>query len=318
MHDEYQILEINQRVVDLLGYTHDDIIGKHPVQLSPEYQPDGELSATKAKLKIKRCLEGVPQLFEWQLKKLDGSPLDLEVSLTKLDSAKEKNLILALWRDLTERNRMQRRIYNARVEAEERERERFAKELHDGLGPILSTVKFNFEWLSEITADDKREKIIQIGNNNIQEAFVTLREISNNLNPHILTNYGLTQAVKSFIVKLSSLRSIHFDFQSNTDVRFKTELEIALYRIIQELVNNTIKYAKAKNISIWLHRTEAANKLILKYKDDGVGFDLKTILDSKEGFGLFNIQNRIRLLDGDISMKSKPGKGFHLEIELKL
>ncbi|MBN1182711.1 MAG: PAS domain S-box protein [Bacteroidales bacterium] len=309
-------VDYNEKALSLLKGTKEELIGLAPWELSPPIQADGMDSKQKANEKIQAVLRGSPQQFEWQHMRLDGTIIDVEVSLNIID--KKKNICISIWRDITERKQLQRRIYNARVEAEENERARYAKELHDGLGPILSSVKFNFEWLSETTDKKKRRKIVEMGNKNIEEAFISLKEISNNLTPHILNNFGLFEATKSFIDKISQKSKTKFSYTTNCNKRFNSEIEIAFYRIVQELVNNTLKYAKAKNIGIEFFQDEDYNLLSLIYLDDGIGFDLQKILDDKKGFGLFNIKNRIILLGGTISIDSANGQGMKLKADIIL
>lgn len=309
-------IDCNEKALKLLKVEKEHLIGITPWDLSPPFQPDGKDSKQKANEKIHAVLQGYPQQFEWQHKLFNESIIDVEISLSIIDDQKE--IFISIWRDITERKQMQRRIYNARVEAEEKERARYAKELHDGLGPILSSVKFNFEWLSETTDTKKRLQIIEMGNKNIEEAFISLKEISNNLNPHILNSFGLFEATKSFIEKISQKSDINFAYIANCDKRLNSKLEIALYRIVQELINNTLKYAKAKNVTIEFIEDEDFNLLSLKYTDDGIGFDLQEVLDSKKGFGLFNIKNRITLLGGTISIDTAKGQGMKLSIDMNL
>jgi signal transduction histidine kinase len=125
------------------------------------------------------------------------------------------------------------------------------------------------------------------------EAIQTTKQVSNDLSPHILANYGIASAVENFIKKITD--HIEIRFESNLEnVRFDNSLETTFYRIVKELINNTIKHAKAKNIQIALNKKR--NKLLLNYSDDGIGFDINTI--EKRGMGLYNLMSRIKSLDG--------------------
>ncbi len=311
-----KFVDYNEKALSLLKGTREQLVGLSPWDLSPPFQANGQESKQMANEKIQAVLQGTPQQFEWQHMRLDGSIIDVEVSLNIID--KKKNICISIWRDITERKQLQRGIYNARVEAEESERARYAKELHDGLGPILSSVKFNFEWLSEATDQQKRLKIIEMGNKNIEEAFISLKEISNNLNPHILNSFGLFEATRTFIDKISQKSETKFSFTTNCDKRLNSDIEVTFYRIIQELTNNTLKYANAKNASIKFVLDEDLDLLSLIYTDDGIGFDLQKIIDNKKGFGLFNIKNRITLLGGTISIDTAKGQGMKLKADINL
>ena len=226
--------------------------------------------------------------------------------------------ILVIVSDISERKKMEQKILKSIIQTEEKERARYAKDLHDGLGPIFSTVKLYFQWLTETEDPDKRKFIIEKGNENIQEAITTLREISNNLNPHVLVNYGLIEAVQIFINKLSENELIKFNYQTDLNERFSEEIEITLYRVITELINNTLKYAEATEVIIKLAKKEKKRILELYYSDNGQGFNMEEVLKKKEGLGIFNIKNRIESVGGDMSILTKPNKGVVVEIKVKL
>jgi signal transduction histidine kinase len=210
-----------------------------------------------------------------------------------------------------EKNRIEseKHILQAVVQTEERERRRFAKDLHDGLGPLLSTVKMSVSTLYKLEEDKKKIDIIENADLVINEAIRSLKEISNNLSPHILDNFGLASAINSFVSKINTTKSINIDFKSDIyDKRFDYNIEVVLYRVLCELINNTVKHAGAKNIDIELSLHE--NILSLSYTDDGIGFDVNAVLSKQNsGMGYSNIINRIRSIKGMINIESDENKG---------
>ena len=211
-----------------------------------------------------------------------------------------------------ERNRQEseKRVLNAIIQTEEKERRRLAKDLHDGLGPLLSTVKMAISSLSQMENEPKIKEIIHNTDYVISEAIRSLKEISNNLSPHVLDNFGLASAVKSFSSKVGSTQALHISFNSNMyNDRLAYNTEVILYRVICELINNTLKHAQAKNIDIELTRH---NKMVtLVYSDDGIGFDVNEVLSSKnEGMGYSNINTRIKSIKGIINIESSKNKGI--------
>ncbi len=212
-----------------------------------------------------------------------------------------------------QRQEAEKKVLNAVIQAEEKERKRFAKDLHDGMGPLLSSAKMAISSLAQAETNPEKIKIIENTDLVISEAIRSLKEISNNLSPHILDNFGLASAIKSFASKITSIHQINIHFDSNMfDFRFDYNKEVILYRVVCELINNTLKHACAKNIYIKLSRY---NKIIsLSYSDDGVGFDVNKILyhAQNEGMGFYNVMNRLKSIKAIVNIESEPGKGLRI------
>ncbi len=215
--------------------------------------------------------------------------------------------------DLRKQN--ESRILSAILKTEENERQHFSKELHDGLGPLLSAVKMAIS-----TVGDNKSingQIISNANKLIDESITTLKEISNKLSPHVLKNFGLHKAVKSFINKLSITNNPHIHFNSNIEnERFSFNIEVVLYRVVCELISNTLAHANAKNIYIDLMKED--HHLALKYIDDGEGFDEAIIKQEFAGLGYSNIRSRIKSLNGSFTVFTKPGEGIEVTSLIKL
>jgi signal transduction histidine kinase len=230
-------------------------------------------------------------------------------------------LIRRIFRSLTEAERIRKmseaRILSAVIQTEEKERKRFAKDLHDGLGPILSTVKMSLSALQRSDRPERNEKIIKNTSELINEAIGSLKEITDNISPHILTNFGLETMLNSFINKINYAGKIQVNLKSNLkNERFIPEVEVILYRSICELINNTIQYANAKTIDVNLFRTPEL--LLINYKDDGKGFDTGVKeSDEIEGSGFYNIQSRINSIRGNFTLQSNPGMGMEATIVIK-
>lgn len=213
-----------------------------------------------------------------------------------------------------EKRDMEKNILNAIIQAEETERKRFAKDLHDGLGPILSTIKMSLSSLSRIDKEDQMKKILRNTDMVIDEAIKSIREISNNLSPHILNNFGLNKAMRNFINKINYSDTIQIKFSSGfEDDRFDSNTEVVLYRVLCELINNTIKHAEATIITISLEKT--ADKILCRYKDNGKGFDIHRLSKSQNsGMGYSNMVTRINSLNGTFNLTSEKEKGTKASI----
>ena len=206
------------------------------------------------------------------------------------------------------RSETEKRVLSAVIRTEEQERQRFAKELHDGLGPLLSVIKMLLSGFNQSNTPEVNEKIKVNLKQAVDEAIVGVREISANISPHILNNFGLKDAVGSFIKKLRPAEGIVITFETNVENRrFAYNVEVIMYRVVCELLNNTLRHAEASKISIDLQLQN--DILYLEYEDNGMGFDVK-LAESDGGMGLSNMQYRLNSGNGDIKILSERGKGM--------
>ncbi len=205
------------------------------------------------------------------------------------------------------------KVLSAIIKTEENERKKFAKELHDGLGPILSSIKMAISAINKSVVGITNEKIIDKTESAVDNAILSIKEISNNLSPHILERFGLEKAIKTFTDTIITGNDLQIIQSSNLyGKRYDYNVEVVLYRIIGELIANTLKYACASKIEISLFNYE--NRLELFYSDNGIGFDMEN--SKSNGMGLSNINSRVKSLDGKIEMHSKPKQGFFLKITI--
>lgn len=229
-----------------------------------------------------------------------------------------RELFLSLKRADMDRLRSERKVLHAVINTEENERKRFAKDLHDDLGPLLSTVKMSITALAARANDPVDKDIINNAGHVVNEAISTIKDISNTLSPHVLTNFGLVSAVNSFIKRLDKAGDVNFSVNTNVgNKRLDTDIEAVMYRSVCELINNTLKHSGASNIVIDLNIH--GNFIILQYKDDGKGFET-SMLDSEEnmGMGLANIKTRVKSVNGIFVPESKKGEGMQALIKINI
>jgi two-component system, NarL family, sensor kinase len=206
---------------------------------------------------------------------------------------------------------------DAMLQGQEEERSRLAKDLHDGLGGMLSGVKLSFNNMKEnmiLDADNTQrfEKSINQLDNTIAE----LRKVAHNLMPESLSKLGLKTAIEDYCSSLQSSSGCSIIYQQmGNNIELSTIASVNIYRIIQELVNNAVKHAQPKQILVQL--TKTANKVLISAEDDGKGFDTNVLKNSK-GIGISNITNRVQYLNGTIDIQSTPGKGTAFNIELNV
>jgi signal transduction histidine kinase len=200
------------------------------------------------------------------------------------------------------------------IEGQETERERIAKDLHDSLGGLLSTIKLHFEHARSKKRDDIEIKEYQKAHELLDTAVDEVRAISQDLQPSALINFGLVAAIKDLINRFEAEDGPEIEFQYyDLPPKIDKMISMSIYRIIQELLNNSLKHAQAEEILIQLNAD--SDEIVIQYEDDGVGFDEKTLV--KKGMGLENIRSRVNFLHGSLVMDSAKGKGISVLIRIK-
>ena len=197
------------------------------------------------------------------------------------------------------------------VEAEEKERMRIAQELHDGLGQLLSTAKLNVSGIEDCVSGEDAV-LVQNAMQLIDRSVDEVRAISHNLMPAALMKYGLKAALQELIDKINDSGKIKASFYCDDCIPTQ-DSQWVLYRVAQELLNNALKYASAKNIRLSIDAV--ADKVRMKVEDDGVGID-KAVVSDTRGIGWKNIISRVEMLNGKVSVQSDVGTGVQVTIEI--
>lgn len=210
-----------------------------------------------------------------------------------------------------EKRMMQKEAYTAVVNAEESERKRIAMELHDGLGQLLSAARLNVSVLEDVAGKDDME-VVTNAESLIDQAINDLRNISHNLMPSALIRLGLIAALQDMAAKINSGKQVKVEVTaSGIEQRLPEDFEIALYRVVQEAVNNILKHAGATIISINLNKE--GESLKLNISDNGKGMPENAVKNSK-GIGWDDIRSRVSLFNGNMDLYSRPGAGTHINI----
>ncbi|PQJ77816.1 sensor histidine kinase [Polaribacter porphyrae] len=220
----------------------------------------------------------------------------------------QKNLTLLKEQEIT--------TINAMVDGQEKERKRIAEDLHDNLGSVLATLKLHFENLKINRTKRKinQETLFNKTENLIDEAYLKVRKIAHAKNAGVIANQGLLVAVQMMAEKISSAEKIQIDvIDFGLNKRLENNLEITVFRIIQELTTNIIKHANATNATINISLYDKNLNIIIE--DDGKGFDVEKV-DLKKGIGLSSIKTRIEHLEGTFKIDSTINKGSSIIIDI--
>jgi len=288
------------------GYTKEEVIGN-----SPRILKSGKQDKNFYKELWKTIIAGNVWRGEICNKKKNGDLFWESTLITPVfNQNNEITNFMSVKEDITDKKLADIKLFNAIIETEEKERKKFAEDLHDELGPHLSGIRLYINELEdEKIKPERRIDIVRMLDVLIKEAIDKTRTISNQLMPSILTDYGLIKALNSFCSRINNTKTIHVNLTYNDpELAFDKTTEIVVYRVIIELINNTIKHAKARNIHIDFNKNDEIVELV--YKDDGLGFNLNEAIKQKKGLGINNIINRIKTLEGSFQFESYPEKGI--------
>ena len=212
-------------------------------------------------------------------------------------------------------NKKQQMQISVMVAAQEGERKRISRDLHDDVGTKLSAVKMFLSSLHEKaigTGDKEMKSLAESSEQFITQVTQDVRRLLLNLSPAVLEEFGYATAVEGLINKINETKQIHFNLvMFGMKQRLQKDYELALYRITQELINNVLKHAAAKNVSLQIGQRD--KKIILMIEDDGKGFEVNA---NKDGYGLHNLEARTKLMQGTMTIDSTPGKGTSVWIEI--
>jgi two-component system, NarL family, sensor histidine kinase DegS len=197
------------------------------------------------------------------------------------------------------------------LEGQEEERKRIAMDIHDGIGQMLTSLKFQIESIDLKEGEKAAQKIGEI-EQLIKEVIKEVRKVTFNLKPTVLGDYGVQAALNVFIQEIGKLTDTKLVYRTSGEIeRLPQKTENNIFRIIQEAINNAIKYAGAEVITVDLKKT--GNDLTIMVKDEGRGFDTKLVearnMNIESGRGFFNMYERTEYINGTLTIDSAPGKG---------
>jgi two-component system, NarL family, sensor kinase len=207
----------------------------------------------------------------------------------------------------------QQRMMQAELESQENERRRLAADLHDSIGGMLSAIRVGISTISKQSADPTIEQTKRM----LDDTITSVRRISRDLMPSTLERFGLVQAIHEMCERFSFTTKLPIHFHEHGELSgLEKNKELMLFRITQELINNTIKHAQASNLDIHI---EAGDTLKIVAEDDGIGFNIDEQLNSgRKGLGLFSIQNRSSLLGATLEYDKERKKGTRVTLTLPL
>lgn len=293
-----EILESNEKAYELL-------VGNNSLKNLRKFLDDNEKTTNY----FRQVIDNEYFVIEFVL---NNSQSYYEISGTKIDFF-EQPAILHIIRNINDRKTMQRKMLKAIFETEEKERKRFAKDLHDGLGALLSGIKLHISILdSDKIETIEKNNIIEKTKVLLSEATEATRSIAQNIKPQEIADFGLFSAVNSLAKKLAN-ENLNINVKApGISINIDKDNELIIYRVISELINNSIKHANASIID--LHLNIEDHNLSISFTDNGKGFEIREVELKDEGMGINNIKSRIETIGGKVNFISEKGKGILVKI----
>jgi PAS domain S-box-containing protein len=298
-------IDCNPGALTLFGVERDQIIGSAPYTFSPAIQPSGRNSKDLALDKIRRANEEGPQRFEWQHQRLDGTLIDVEVILNRVD-LEGKKVLLAVLRDLTERKL-------AEFAAQE-ERQRLARELHDAVSQTL--------WSASLIADvlpDLWEQDIHKGRDRLQRlrqltdgALAEMRALLLELRPAALVKTPLDELMQGLCEAIANRTGWEVVCEADKDCALHPDVHLGFYRIAQEALNNVVHHAAADKIEVRLRCN--SDNVTLIVRDDGRGFDPSSPATGQH-LGIVIMRERAAAMGAILVVESKPNSGTKIQVD---
>ena len=314
------IVFVNEAMEQITGYSSSEMIGRKT--------PDVLIKTEEQKANLTKILDerkkGKASVYELNITRKNGKPGTIVVSgVPLLDNAGRFIGAIGINWDVTELREIENRlleekidkeksIIEARLQAEEEQRAQIGRDLHDGVGQMLAYITL---YLNVIKSNNSYgEKEINEIEKTVKNTLEQVRTLSRTLAPPAIRDLGLRDSVIELIDSYGILSKPVFQlsvYAQKNEYRIPLEIKIVLYRILQELLNNTFKYAKADTITIRLSFVK--DNLCFDFADDGRGFDFEK---QRKGVGLESMKSRVLFYKGTIDIKTAPGKGTKVSIKI--
>jgi len=305
-------LVVNDAIEKLLGYSKAEFSDLKLYDIRPDIKI---FTIDEMKNQIRKNA-GIPH--ESKLIAKQGDSVLVEV-IFDIINYEGKEALLAAFSDITALKDAEKRVLKSIIEGEDNERKRVSIEIHDSLGQNLTAASLNFDSLKQSIQNLKKKDVnkFSTGLEFLKSAIEESRNIAHNLMPKAIDDFGLIPSLYSLFNHIEKTTGVNVKFYENLgDGRLNRQIELNLYRITQEAMNNLIKHSKANEVDIQLvlHKQE----IIYTFEDNGVGFDKSSIEITGKGMGIKSIYNRVVTMSGTFDLDSSPGRGTSITIEIPI
>lgn len=311
----HQILGVNGQACELYGYSEEEFLGIKLCHISSGDEAQSFVGSLRSRSFLNEEAVHVSKA---------GSKIVVDIHATNV-RYRGFDAAMTINRDITKRKEMEdelslervRRL-TALIDGQEMERRRLSSELHDGLGQLLTASLIYLKKLHSLTTDEKAKDLVLKTREILENTVDEVRNISHNLMPSVLSDFGLEIALKNMVNSVNKEHGNQVKFiRRGTLGRLNADIEVGLYRIAQEALNNSLKYSQANNITLALI-VNSKKELKLTVKDDGIGIDSYSQSQKEIGNGIYNMQQRASVLDCQLSIHSELGKGTSINVSYNL
>ncbi len=326
---ELRIIYINRAVSEILYYSVEEILNMREQFMELLIHPDDQERVYQSLEFFMEVKGNELKELEYRLKDSYGNWhwIKCRKTVFKRDEKGIPIQLIGLSHDITESKKLeeesinfklmqQKEISNAILQTQEEERKRIAEALHNGLGQVLYGAKLSLNILDPDKNDLKKDniEIKTTINALLDDAIEATRTISFELMPTVLQDFGLDTVLKDLLRKTLPKASIKYNLSlSGLKARMEADVEVAIFRIMQELINNVLKHAHATAANIIVNKS--SDYISILFADNGAGFNAALTAKIK-GFGLRSISNRVKLLNGQLNIESAKGKGTSVSIDI--
>lgn len=308
----WPLVDANPALVEILEMPREEVLGADFFDLLPDQEEERSI---QEKMKQGKGWKG-------ELRVDDGREerwFFLSIDPMRGKGSEEEGYHAVVCQDITEKRRAETQLVDAIVQTQQQERKRVANDLHDGVGQTLTAANVYLKSMEKKWKKGEPERgmehlpmISDLLNKGVEE----IRNISHDLMPDTLKEYGLVRGLRQICREAddaSEELAIHFNTKADPEKRWEDRIEGGMYRICQEIVNNTLKHSEANSLVLSL--TDKDPELILEARDDGRGFDPDQV-EEKNGAGLRGLKERAQDLGGDLRIDTEPGKGTYFKVTL--
>jgi len=320
--EDRRFLDLNKKLIQFSGYSKEEILSMKLEDLYPE----SVKPATKER--IRKMLQGEEiTVFETYLLTKKQEKIPVEIGVTALKNCYDQKIVFqGNIRDITERKRAQEHVHTLSqqlMKAQENERQKLSRNLHDLVGQDLSALKIGLDTLFDDEPEvppGLRQSVAELSKT-VRGTIMAVRDLAYGLRPTRLDQLGLAKTVLQYCEEFSARTGVKVDFFAAglDDLKLDSDTEITLYRLIQEGLNNVKKHADATEVTIRL--VASFPDIILRIEDNGKGFDVQnrlvSALDEKR-MGLRIMEERVALLGGKMSIESRAMQGTKILIEIPI
>ncbi|WNC15253.1 PAS domain-containing sensor histidine kinase [Brevibacillus brevis] len=313
-----QIVKVNAALEQMTGWTEEELVGrKHICELCLG------MATCLEETTCADCFFKQVQLpsFEMRLRTRDGREYPVAASSARLPDDGNGKLVLVI-RDMSaqqraEKERYQHKLTNYVIQAQEEERKRIARELHDGVGQALYSILVGLNVVGQSSLSDPIRQHVNDLLQMTSKAMEEVKRMALELRPSALDDLGLLPALRSLMKRVEKSFGIQVELHAQGERRrYPAATETALYRIVQEAMTNTAKYAQASQLGIVFEDRE--KEIVVTIVDDGVGFDVDQTLHTGKGLGVFGMRERAQLLGGTLDIRSAPGEGTTVIVRIPI